>query len=43
MKNEMGRTCGTYQAEMHAGFWCGNMKEKEHLEDLRTDGKIILK
>jgi hypothetical protein len=28
--------------EMHQ-IWWGNMKEGDHLEDLRVDGKIILK
>jgi hypothetical protein len=28
---------------MHAGFWWGNMKERECFEDLGTDKKIILK
>jgi hypothetical protein len=25
------------------GFWCGNLRERDHTEDLRVDGKIILK
>jgi len=28
---------------VHTGFWCGNLKERDYLEDPRTDGKIILK
>jgi hypothetical protein len=24
------------------GFWCGNLKEREYLEDLGIDGRIIL-
>jgi hypothetical protein len=24
-------------------FWCGNLKERNHLEDLGVDGRIILK
>jgi hypothetical protein len=28
---------------MSAGFWWGNLKERDHLEDLRVDGRIILK
>ena len=24
------------------GFWCGNLREREHLENLDTDGTIIL-
>jgi hypothetical protein len=27
---------------MRAGFWCGNRKERDHLEDLGIDGRIIL-
>jgi hypothetical protein len=25
------------------GFWCGNLRERAHLEDPGVDGKIILK
>jgi hypothetical protein len=28
--------------EVHIGFWCGNLRERDHLEDLRED-RIILK
>jgi hypothetical protein len=33
----MGRT------KMYAGFWRGNLKERDHLKDLGLDGSIILK
>ena len=29
--------------EVHAGFWCGYLKERGHLEDLGVDARIILK
>jgi hypothetical protein len=28
---------------MYSGFWCGNLRERNHLEDLGVDGRIILK
>ena len=28
---------------MHTGFWWGNVKEVDHLEDLGIGGRIILK
>ena len=31
------------RGEVHAGFWWGNMRERDHLEDLGVDGRIILK
>jgi hypothetical protein len=27
---------------MHRGFWWGNQKAKDHLEDLGVDGTIIV-
>lgn len=29
--------------EMHRGVWLGNMKERNYLEVLAIDGRIILK
>jgi hypothetical protein len=25
------------------GFWCGNLRERDHLEDPGVDGRIILR
>jgi hypothetical protein len=29
--------------EVHTGFWCRNLREREHLVDLGMDGSVILK
>jgi hypothetical protein len=29
--------------EVHTGFWWENLRKGDHLEDLVTDGRIILK
>jgi hypothetical protein len=29
--------------EMHTGLWYKNLKERYHLEDISTDGRITLK
>jgi len=40
--NEMGGTrCMFRGGEVHTGFWWGELKEKEHLDDIVVDGKII--
>jgi hypothetical protein len=31
------------RGEMHKGFWWGNMRERDYLEDAGLDGRIILK
>jgi len=31
------------RGEVYTGFWCGNLKEREHLENLGVDWRIILK
>jgi hypothetical protein len=28
---------------MHTGFWLGNLREGDHMEDLGIDARIILK
>jgi hypothetical protein len=28
---------------MHTGLWCGNLRERDHFEDLGVDGMIRLK
>jgi hypothetical protein len=29
------------EEKMHAGFWWGNLKGKDYLEETGTDGRII--
>jgi hypothetical protein len=29
--------------EVHTGFWWGDLREGDHLEDLDVDGSIVLK
>jgi hypothetical protein len=29
--------------EVYTGFWWGNLREREHLEDPGVDGRIILR
>jgi hypothetical protein len=43
-KNELGMACGTCWGEERCirGFWCGNLTERDHLEDLGVDGRIIM-
>jgi len=28
---------------VHTGFWCGNLKERDHLKNPGVDGRIILR
>ena len=38
-KNEMGGACGTHGRQERAG----DLRERDHLEDLSVDGRLILK
>ena len=29
--------------EMHTGFWCGDLRERDHFEDPGIDGRIIFR
>jgi hypothetical protein len=31
------------RGEVYTGFWWGNLRDREHLEDAGVDGSIILK
>ena len=43
-KNEIGGACSTHgQAEVYTGFLWGNLKERDHLEGLGIDVRIILR
>ena len=41
----IGRERGTHvgRRKMHAGFWRGDLKKKDNLEDLEVSVRIILK
>jgi hypothetical protein len=39
----MGRACSTYGGEVYTGFWWGNPREKDHLENPGVDGRIIVR
>jgi len=42
MENEIGGACSTYKGEVNPGFWWGDLREINHLEDLDEDGRIML-
>ena len=39
----MGDTCSMYGGEVHSGFWWGDLRERDHLQDRGANEKIILK
>jgi hypothetical protein len=42
-KNEMGRACGIYEGEKRCiQVTVGNLNERDHLEDVGINGRIIL-
>ena len=34
----IGGACSTYGGEAYTGFWRGNLRERDHLEDPGVDG-----
>jgi hypothetical protein len=42
-KINMSGTCSKYVGEVHTGFWWGNLRERDHLEDQNVNGMIILR
>jgi hypothetical protein len=34
---------GEERGEVHTRFYCGNLRERDYLEDRNLDGRIILK
>ena len=41
-KNDMGDPCSTNEGEVHIGFCWGKLRERNNLEYLDMDGRIIL-
>jgi hypothetical protein len=44
-KNVVGGAYSAYggRGEAYTGFWWENLRERDHLGDLGTDGRIILR
>jgi len=34
----MGWACSMYGSKEYTGLWCGNLRERDHLEDPGVDG-----
>jgi hypothetical protein len=41
-ENEMDEACGTHGNMGNTTFWSGNLRGRDHFEDLDVDGRIIL-
>jgi hypothetical protein len=39
----MGRVVHKGRGEVCTGFWWGNLRERDHLEDLIINGRIVVK
>ena len=39
----MGKACSTYGRKAYTGFWWGNQRERDRLEDSGVDDRIILR
>jgi hypothetical protein len=40
--NEIGWACSEYGILNFGGFWWGNLREEDHVEELEVDGRMIL-
>jgi len=40
--NKLGGVCDTYgkKGEGYIWFWCGNLRARDHLEDIGVDGRV---
>jgi hypothetical protein len=38
-----GHVAHTGRGEVYAGFWWGNLRERDHLVGLGVDGRVIMK